>query len=207
MSQARTTITTALLAVLTVSSVAGCSGTPKPAPSTSTVSKVPTSSATTSTPSTKPAPTPSQDGYTGPASVPLAARAHTDAGRIAFAKHYIDQINETGKNPQTGILEPLALPTCKTCANFAGTVKQMVKGKQHLDGTTFENIRTGPSLGSVVPAVELLCSQSLIHRVDSFGKVLESAQQIPHLGIVLYIRWMNRQWKISAIKFDESAPK
>ncbi|XAS76358.1 hypothetical protein V3G39_17205 [Dermatophilaceae bacterium Sec6.4] len=201
MSQIRITITTALLAVLTVSSVSGCSGNPKPAPSTPTMSKMPTSGATTSTTSSKPAPSPSQDEYTGPASVPMAARAHTDAGRIAFAKHYIDQINETGKNPQTGILEPLALPTCKTCNNYSETVASLQRSHTHYATDSFKilGIRFPQSPDETV--VEIVCRGLRVKKLDSTGRTLETYPEVTRGGLAFYFSW-NNHWIISKIKFD-----
>lgn len=199
MPRFRTFRTRAVLAALTATALAGCSGTPKPAPSTTPSSKPSTSSTTTTTP----VPATSSDGYNGPASVPVAARAHTDAGRIAFAKHYVNQINETGKNPRTGILEPLALPSCKTCANYSSTVTSLQRSRNKYTGDSFQTLRvTFPQLGDR-DVIELVCRGLNIVQIDAKNNVVKTYSGVEQGGLVFYLNWQYG-WKISKIKFDMS---
>lgn len=197
MPRTRTVRATALLAALTAITVTGCSGDPKPAPSTTTSSQpsTPSTSTTTSVPAT------SSDGYNGPASVPVAARAHTDAGRIAFAKHYVNQINETGKNPRTGILEPLALPTCKTCRNYSSTVSSLQRSQNKYTGDSFQILKVGFPQPGDRDVIELVCRGLRIDQVDTGKNTVKTYSGIERGGLVFYLDWQDG-WKISKIKFD-----
>lgn len=189
----------ALAVALTACSMTGCSSGSKPTPPTPAPSKPSTSSTSTATS----VPATSSDGYTGPASVPVAARAHTDAGRIAFAKHYVNQINETGKNPRTGILEPLALPTCKTCANFASTVSSLKNSGRHYDGNSFI-VRSSlfPQLDHR-DLVEIILDSPKLTVIASDGSIQKTYPGDVRAGLVFYLTWQDR-WLIDQIKIDRN---
>ena len=192
-----------LLAVAGSASVSACSGGSTTAPSaTTTTARATTSSSTTSTTSIPPSTlTPAYDGPTG---VPAAARAHTDAGRIAFATYYVQQINETGKHPKAGVLEPLALPTCKSCTNYSGTVRELVSGKTRYTGDSFQIVDTVFPEVANHDVVEVTCEGLRLQEVDGQGRVVQTYPKDGRGGLVFYIAW-SHSWKVSEIKVDRPA--
>ena len=183
--------------------LAACSSSPSTRSNT-TSSTTASSSATTPSPTTStPAVSSTSNAtYDGPAGVPVAARAHTDAGRIAFARYYVQQINETGKHPKVGVLEPLALPTCKSCSAFADSVKQLEQKGNQYTTDTFVVQRSEP-LAQDPSVTELVCSQNQIHEVDQGGRVVNTTAAIKRFGLVFYLSWAN-SWRVSEIQNDMS---
>lgn len=191
----------AVLVVAASTGLSACSGgsnTPPSSASSTTTSTTPSSTSTT----TSITPSSSTPSYDGPAGVPTAARAHTDAGRIAFAKYYVQQINETGKHPKVGVLEPLALSTCKSCAAFADSVKQLQrKGNRYTTDTFAVNHTQIP--GQDQSITELVCSQYEVKEVDRTGRVVNTTAAVRKFGLVFYLEWQ-RAWRVSEIQNDMS---
>lgn len=105
------------------------------APSSTTESPTESPSESSTEPSTEP-PTTSEAG--GVPTMPEEAKEDTEAGAEAFALHYIDLINYTGMNPETGVLEPLAADGCKSCENHEASVAYGVENGDYLLNETFE---------------------------------------------------------------------
>lgn len=204
MPTTRATPTIALTLACATGLVA-CSGeSDKPAPaSTSTTSASPTQQSTTPTTTTA-TPKTTTNGYKGPVSVPVAARARTDAGRIAFAKHYIDQINETGKNPKVGVLEPLALPSCKTCANFASTVKSLETSGRKYKGNSFTAISSLFPKPTDRDIVEIIVDSPRLQVLNKKGIVYKVYPGDKRAGLVFYLGWFSK-WIVKEIKIDDSS--
>lgn len=198
MSSPRATSTIALTLACAIGLAACSGGSAKPSPT----SAMPPKQTTTPTAKT-PTATATTTAYKGPASVPIAARARTDAGRIAFAKHYIDQINETGKNPQVGVLEPLALPTCKTCANFAAAVKSLEKSGRRYTGNSFISRSSLFPVSSDRDVVEIVVDSPKLRVLNEEGTVYKSYPGDKRAGLVFYMTWSSR-WMIHEIKIDDS---
>lgn len=153
----RRSVLTVLVSSLAV--VAACSGDtepadpPTPTDSLTTVTASPpdtdTDTATETAPSstaesptespseslTEP-PTTSEAG--GVPTMPEEAKEDTEAGAEAFALHYIDLINYTGMNPETGVLEPLATDDCASCDNFEEAVDRLITSDQHYSSPTMQ---------------------------------------------------------------------
>lgn len=127
-----------------VLAVAGCGGNDEPAPmptpeeSLTTATAVPPADDTEQT-STAPAdddPTTSAPDDVEATSAPPDADIDEDseAGAEAFARHYIELINQTGMEPEEGVLEPLGAPGCKSCDNYAANVSYLVENGLHNSG-------------------------------------------------------------------------
>ncbi|GAB3655754.1 hypothetical protein GCM10027596_09130 [Nocardioides korecus] len=107
----RALATTALTGCLVLSS--GCGGNPTPAPP----------------PKTSPSPTASASSAPTPPALPAAAREKTKAGAVAFAKHYVSQLNYAALTGDVGELRALALGSCAGCqALTSGIAKVYVNG-------------------------------------------------------------------------------
>ncbi|WP_148043376.1 hypothetical protein [Flexivirga caeni] len=121
-------------------------------------------------------------GAAGAPGVPEPARQHTKAGAIAFAEHYIGLINSVGQEPKVGVLEPLALASCKSCDNFEGTIKYFVAHKQRFDGpqykikksnvTGYSEIATFIRVEASEPAVSIVAASG--SNVKRYPEVLKS---------------------------------
>lgn len=104
--------TAALLAALLASPVlSGCSG--DGGASTPTPSPTPTSTSPTASPTPQ------------PPAMPEAARAHTEAGAIAFVEHYLALINYATASLDVAPVVAASLPGCKGCAAGAEGISRI----------------------------------------------------------------------------------
>lgn len=192
-------VTAALLGVLAASGCGGGSGddaattqatsaATSAAPSTSTRS-------TSSLPTTSSTPTASSTAAGAPG-VPEPARQHTKAGAVAFSRYYWDVVNRTAVSPTVGLLEPLASDSCKTCRNFANTVRINVKNDQHFSGpegriTKAEWRMDGPWLFVQPSQVRLIDNET--------GKVIKKyPKESPYIWVVS-LEWANG-WQIVSMQ-------
>jgi hypothetical protein len=67
----------------------------------------------------EPSPSPSPTESTSEPAQPQAWEVKSEAGAVAFAKHWIDVFNEAMPTGDTRKLESLSEPACKTCTAFA----------------------------------------------------------------------------------------
>src|SRR6476620_5625355 len=116
------------LGACTSSGAAGSPGASSPtATSAGSTSKAPSSTATTTA---APSPTTSTDPII--AKIPAPARPITKAGAEAFARFFIDSLNRGATKPDSGVLEGLFTPSCKTCSAMKASLKKLeVQGQRH----------------------------------------------------------------------------
>lgn len=106
------------------------------APTTPDDADVTSEEPTTVEPTTE-EPTTDEPDDDGPPEMPAEAQEQTEAGAEAFALHYIDLVNYTGRNPTLGLLDPLATDECQSCANRVDAVAYGVEHGDHLRQDTF----------------------------------------------------------------------
>ena len=80
-------------------------------------------------------------------------------GAEAFAIHYLEMVNYTGRHPEEGLLEPLAAEGCKSCANHEEAVAYGVEYGDYLLEDTFvldtaDTIFTGDGARVSVPITQ-----------------------------------------------------
>lgn len=169
-----------------------------PAASTSETPSEPASSSATSSAS-------ASGTAAGAAGVPEAARQHTEDGAVAFAKYYVSLLNSTGLKPTTGVLPPLALSSCKTCANYEGNVRWLKKNelRNSANAATVEFSRSLSSAPTFT--VETVVTQNAIDVVTDSGSPRKSYNLEEHLGLVFDLRWTAEGWRIATIKIHRNA--
>ncbi|TWE10305.1 DUF6318 family protein [Rudaeicoccus suwonensis] len=192
------------VAIVGLVGVAGCGG----SSSETAGSSVPviTAASKATSPSASASASPSSSGTAaGAPGVPEAARQHTEAGAKAFAKHYVDLINETGLRPRTGVLEPLALDSCKTCANYEGNVASLQKDgeRNSAPAASFHYAARLPFESGMV--IEAVVDQNAINVLNAKDVVVNKYPFEKNLGLVFYLSWTETGWKCSAIKIDQDA--
>ncbi|TWE11849.1 hypothetical protein BKA23_0640 [Rudaeicoccus suwonensis] len=183
--------------------VAGCGGSSSEAAGSSVPVITPSSKASSTT-STSASPSPSGTAAGAPG-VPEPARQHTAAGAEAFARYYIDLVNRLGQNPKPGVLEPLSLDSCKTCANFEDSAAYLSSHRERFSGPQFSIVRTyanlDPSNENVITAV---VSPLKGARLDQSNHVLKTYPADANQGLVFGLDWKNG-WRVSTIKTDPTA--
>ncbi|REF29622.1 DUF6318 family protein [Calidifontibacter indicus] len=181
----------------------GCSGgsseaeSSSPSSTSTTATSSTTSTAATTTTATQ-SPT-SNATYAGAPGVPEEAKYKTDAGAIAFAKYYLETVNKVGKEPKVGVLEPLALPSCKTCVRQRQTVSALVADKQRFSGDQFVVLDASklPSEGDVIVSVTV--DQPATDTVDAKGSVVEKGEPLGRAAAVLTLIWTSG-WRVAELQ-------
>lgn len=85
------------------------------------------------TPTTAAPPSPTGTATPGPTRPP-EADAPTSLGAEAFARYYIDVLNEAARTFDPGPLEAISDPGCLTCRNYAQSFRESAEGKERYDG-------------------------------------------------------------------------
>lgn len=193
-----------MAAVVAVAGCGGGSGGPaSPSSSTSmTSTATPSPTSSSPTPSTSSTSTGTAAGAPG---VPEAARQHTEAGAIAFSRHYADLINKTGSQPEIGVLEPLALDSCKTCRNYAGNVKYLKKNGLRNSAAAATIRSSYRVIGMPGMVVEVVVNQNKIDVIDAKGVAFRHYPFVANAGLVFDLQWTARGWRVITIKIDSNA--
>lgn len=186
--------------------VAGCSGGSSAGESSTTPTSTSSSSSQSSTSSTTtssaaPSSQSSNATYAGAPGVPEAAKHKTDAGAIAFARFFTNELNRLGKTPRVGVLSKLSLPTCKSCAAHEETIRSVASDSQHFDGDQFVIKR-----GFVNPdgTVSVVVDVPRVSIVDKNNAVIETFDAGPSRARVHKLSWTSSGWRVAEIQYDPS---
>jgi hypothetical protein len=196
----RTTVAAAVAALAL--GLAGCSDSGQPSPPPTPDQPTTTSSPADTSPTTEAAPTTEAPSETASTNLPPEATEDSEAGAEAFALHYIELINQTGQNPERGVLEPLADETCKTCKNFAGNVEYLITNGLHNDGPAARvHDARAVDLGSTTN-VEVTFDQLQVDVVDADGEVSHSYELEENVTFVFRLAYRDG-WVIQEIRVAE----
>ncbi|HET8615310.1 MAG TPA: DUF6318 family protein [Actinomycetales bacterium] len=135
------------------------------------------------------------------ARIPEAARAHTPQGAEAFARFYLEQVNQAWMVPDPELIRPYALASCKTCANYVETASSLAHDGLRYDGSPSE---LGPSIVMPSSSEELTVvhiGQVQLNRriVHADGRVDEVMPRVPGETEVQLV-WEDNRWTIVEIK-------
>jgi hypothetical protein len=135
------------------------------------------------------------------ARIPTAARAHTPQGAEAFARFYLEQVNQAWMAPDPELIRPYALESCKTCANYVQTSQWLVDNNRHYAGTPSE-IGVAVVLPESKPDrvfVQLVNNQLKSKIVNADGTV---HRVLPHIfaGSEVEVQWVHGSWAVRGIK-------
>jgi len=112
----------------------------------------------------------------------------------------VDIVNKTAVHPKVGLLEPLALASCKSCDNHEATVREMAEKKRHFSGP--EVIVKAASVISSTPKstlVEIRGREPQVDILDGDGHVVKSFPEVQDQGVVVEVKWANG-WRVAALK-------
>lgn len=193
--------------------LAGCDNQTDPSPPPTTEDALTTATAAPTTPpddvdvTTDAAPTTAEPTTSepaaddGPPEMPPEAQEQTQEGAEAFALHYIDLVNYTGRYPTLGLLEPLAQEECQSCANRVDAVAYGVEHGDHLRDDTFRPgepmaLLTEDSARVALPVTQL---PQDFYRGDS---VVDRRLSAEEATLVMRLIW-NDGWSISEITVEQ----
>jgi hypothetical protein len=137
------------------------------------------------------------------ARIPTAARAHTPQGAEAFARFYLEQVDQAWMAPDPELIRPYALESCKTCANYVGTIDWLSSEHLRYDGAP---MKLGPSV--VAPEsrqdhayIELGCNQEARHILRADGSTEETVRH--RFGAAqVELMWLQQAWQVREIRVN-----
>lgn len=151
----------------------------------------PTASAGTSSP-----------GSPSPAPLPAAAREHTPKGAEAFVRHFLAEYNRAVTTPAPGLLRPMSLPSCKTCAGLEDDVTALIKdGEKYLVAPVRIDAVTCVVCAPAEPTwiVDSWLFSRPAKIANSAGVVMQITESSSDL-LDFSLQWKSGQWTVSRIR-------
>lgn len=134
--------------------------------------------------------------------VPPAATRHTAAGAEAFARLYLNLVNQAWSTPDPDLIRPLVLPTCRSCANDISTAESLKREGERYEGpaSAVDSSIVTPDHTAQERYVLVVLRQLKQRIIDRDGDVVEVAPPAS-AQIEVAVRWRDSQgWRISTIK-------
>lgn len=112
-----------------------------------------------------------------PADVPAEARVDSPAGAMAFARYFFAQVNKAYTTPQAGLIAPLSLAECLSCASFARNADSYVELRRRYSVEPIQVIETTIAAETPEPGsrlVDAVVQQRAAKLIDATGAVVDS---------------------------------
>ena len=170
---AATLVALCALGACTSSGAAG-----EPAKSSSAASSATTTTAAPSTTTTSAAPSPTTSVDPVIAKIPAAARPHTQEGAEAFARFYMNQVNQAFTRADPAALDGLSGAGCKTCSSFRQGAEALKKKGQHHEGLSI-SVDGAPanSYTAKTALIQIFVTQHSVPVVDRNGKKVDQTKE------------------------------
>lgn len=183
------------LGACTSGGAAGSAGMSSPtATSAGPTSRAPSSAATTTA---APSPTTSADPVI--AKIPAAARSHSQGGAEAFARFYMEQVNQAFIKADPTSLDGFSASNCKTCSSFRQGAEDLRAKGHHHEGLSISV--DGAPANSYTPQtaiIQLFVTQHSVPIVDRSGKKVEETKA----GQGIFVATLNfdKHWTVARIQ-------
>lgn len=196
--RSRLTMTYAVaVATAAMFAVAGCNGGGDD-PTASATPTATTSSTSSASPSASTSLTPSPSASM---EVPVAARANTDDGAIAFVRFYFEQVNLAYTKPDTSLLPGLATKACTSCTGLQDGVAEIAAKEQRMKSDLVAPI-SAATIATEAPRgqtwVRFKLTQLTVPVIDKSGKELEG-QKASSVGKIVSVIREGDQWRVHGI--------
>jgi hypothetical protein len=151
----------------------------------------------------EPSPSPTESTSSA-AAKPKAWEVQSQAGAVAFAKHWIDVFNEAGQSGDTSDLKRLSAPECKACSNFVNMIEDLYATGGRLETRGWAVQAAVPAEGLSVdrPRVSMRVKQApqKVHDGES-----GSVESFPggYATFSARLTWMADSWSMSELVIVE----
>ena len=193
-------------AVLAAGLISGCSGSAEPAPSGSPGGASP-SVVHSGSPSASPSgsvsgspsvsPSPSSSAPSAPVSIPAAARAHTEAGGIEFAKFVVLEASKAFNTNDLSTFNQLVEPGCKSCVAIQQEVASQQASKRRVDRVRLA--LKGAQLSSRMSPegfdVDVVGTEQAANVVDAHGQIVKKMLD-QKLWMRVAVVWKTDRWQV-----------
>jgi hypothetical protein len=193
-------------AVLAAGLISGCSGSAEPAPSGSPGGASP-SVVHSGSPSASPSgsvsgspsvsPSPSSSAPSAPVSIPAAARAHTEAGGIEFAKFVVLEASKAFNTNDTSGLSAVVEPGCRGCDAILTTVTKQKAAGVHVDRVRadVQGAQMSSPFASQGFDVDVLGTEDAATLVDASGRKVDDLPA-KELWMRIAVMWAGDAWRV-----------
>ncbi|PRY52476.1 hypothetical protein BCF74_1335 [Knoellia remsis] len=130
--------------------------------------------------------------------VPDAAKAHTEAGAIEFAKFVVNQADLAYVNVDDSVIKTLSGPSCEGCdVTIKGVADQKAAGERQVaPSLTILATNVLPSQNPDAYDVQVQVRSEKVDIVDTKGKTVNSTQAGKGVYRVA-TRWDGKQWTVA----------
>jgi hypothetical protein len=141
----------------------------------------------------EPSPSPT-DSTSSAAAEPKAWEVKSEAGAVAFAKHWIDVFNEATRSGDSAEVRDASTEECGTCARFSDGIDDLYQGGGSIESQGWKVLQAVPAPGMPVvePRIALRIRQSPQRITHTNGHV----QSFPGGSETFSARlvWSDSQW-------------
>jgi hypothetical protein len=120
----------------------------------------------------EPSPSPTESTSSA-APEPKAWEVKSEAGAVAFAKHWIDVFNEATRSGDAGEVRAASTETCGTCSRFADGIDDLYQGGGSIESQGWKVVQAVPTSSMVIskPRIALRIRQSPQRVTQKNGEV------------------------------------
>ncbi|QBF47797.1 DUF6318 family protein [Janibacter limosus] len=186
---------------LAISGLSACGGDADGEGSSSTtVSPLPgdstTSSSSSSTSSTSSSSTSTKGGDAAPV-LPAAAKKHTKAGAVAFAKYYWETLGKSLQSSDSAAVKALVSEDCSPCTLIVKGLDEKKSRGEHTDSnpTTVKSAKIAPTTDGKSDEAVTLAVHDAAHKIVTQGKPTGRVKATDYEAIV-YLSWKGGQWTV-----------
>ncbi|KGN32430.1 hypothetical protein N798_07360 [Knoellia flava TL1] len=193
------------LATAACLALAGCADGDAAKPSATPSGSGSSSASGTASPSASPSGSASASpSATASVTVPAAARAHTEAGAIEFAKFYMLEADKAYVSLDSSTLQSLAGPNCEGCQSAIDGVAEFKSAGERQVRPSMTIAATNPLPNSTkdVAQVQVQIRAAEVDIVNAKGAVVGATET----GTTVYrlaIRWMSNGWRTADLGLEQ----
>ena len=137
-----------------------------------------------------------------PTDVPAEARANTEAGAIAFARHFFAQLNKAYTTPRAGLIAPLSTSTCKSCAAYEEHASTYITQHAHYNMDALQ-VKSASVSSDTDPAATLVLDVAIrqlpARLINAQGATVEEYDD-QQATLVLYVVRSGDKWLANSVK-------
>jgi cytoskeletal protein RodZ len=134
--------------------------------------------------------------------LPDEATEDSEAGAEAFALHYMELINATGIEPETGVLEPLGADGCESCDNYEANVEFLASENLRNDGPAARVTETNSTFLGQTTRVEVTVDQLEVDVIDERGEIESGYEEVQGVLLVFRLAYSD-EWLVEEITVDQ----
>ncbi len=134
------------------------------------------------------------------------ADAPTAEGAEAFARYWIDVLNVAFATLDPGQLQAMSEPTCKTCSNYAGSLRASARDGEVYEGGRYRvlSVVSAPVAGRSARVLLTYSTPKLVVR-NRAGDVIDTVPRSKRSTLVIDLLRRDEGWRVKeAARYADS---